>query len=239
MSDEPKIRLFVDQSLHQDAQIALDRDQSHYLTRVMRLRDGAALRAFNGRDGEWSARIDGGTKNTTELKLETLLRAPDQTPDIWLLFAPLKKDRTNFLIEKATELGVAHLMPVLTDFTNAARVNTERLQAVAREATEQCEGFHIPDIATPVTLDTALQNWPQDRHLLFCDETKLGAATALPAGPAALLIGPEGGFSPKERARLHAHRAARPISLGPKILRVETAAIAALTYWHSTQGLWR
>jgi 16S rRNA (uracil1498-N3)-methyltransferase len=162
-------------------------------------------------------------------------------PDLWLLFAPLKKARTDFLVEKAVELGAARLIPVQTDFTNADRIRQDRLQAHAVEAAEQCGGLSVPVVEDLRPLPRLLADWPAGRHLMWCDETALGAATALaalPRGPWAVLIGPEGGFSPAEQARLRGLPFVQRVSLGPRILRAETAAVAALVLWQSALGDW-
>jgi len=160
---------------------------------------------------------------------------------VWLVFAPIKKARTDFIVEKATEMGAARICPVQTDFTNAERVRRDRLQAHAIEAAEQCGGTFVPPVDDLIPLSRVLDAWPADRRMLFCDEALAGPVTALPAqpGPWAILIGPEGGFSPAERARLHALPAAHPVSLGPRILRADTAAVAALALWQSSLGDWR
>jgi 16S rRNA (uracil1498-N3)-methyltransferase len=162
-------------------------------------------------------------------------------PDLWLLFAPIKKSRTDFIVEKAAELGAARICPVQTDFTNAERVRRDRLQAHAVEAAEQCGGTFVPQVADLARLSDVLADWPEDRRLMFCDEALAGPATALPDdhAPWAILIGPEGGFSEAERARLAALPGAHAVSLGPRILRADTAAVAALTLWQSRLGDWR
>lgn len=236
-----KVRLFVEHPLHQGQTVPLERDQAHYLFGVMRLDTGDAVTLFNGRDGEWQAAVElsgkrGGVLRATEQSAP--LRMP---PDLWLLFAPIKKARTDFIVEKATELGAARICPVGTEFTNSERIRQDRLQAHAIEAAEQCGGTFVPPVAPLEKLSDLLDHWPEGRHLLFCDETAVGAASdfsALPQGPWAILIGPEGGFSPTERARLLKHPAARAVSLGPRILRADTAAVAALTLWQAHLGDW-
>jgi 16S rRNA (uracil1498-N3)-methyltransferase len=162
--------------------------------------------------------------------------------DVWLLFAPIKKERTDFIVEKATELGAAVIQPVRTEFTQSERVRTDRLQAHAVEATEQCGGTYVPEVRELVALDRVLADWPAGRRLMFCDEGLVGETAGLAGagpGPWAILIGPEGGFSEAERARLAAQPYAVPVSLGPRILRADTAAVAALTLWQATLGDWR
>ncbi len=237
----PRIRLFVDHPLGPEQTVPLTPEQAHYLSGVMRQGPGDAVLLFNGRDGEWRARVE------TLGKRRGVLRAEEQTaplrlpPDLWLLFAPIKKARTDFIVEKAAELGAARIVPVQTEFTNAERVRRDRLQAHAVEAAEQCGGTFVPEVADLHRLDALLADWPATRSLLFCDETLAGPAGALsglPAGPWAILIGPEGGFSDVERDRLRALPQAHPVSLGPRILRADTAAVAALTLWQAALGDW-
>lgn len=234
-----KIRLYVEQPLGQGQTIRLDGAQAHYLIGVMRRADGDRVRLFNGRDGEWEAELSEVRKRNCLATCQSQSAAQGAPADIWLLFAPLKKVRTDMVIEKATELGVARLQPVLTDFTNAERVRVDRLQAHVVEAAEQCGATYVPDVALPMKLSALLQGWDAARALIFCDESLAGtAAPDWPGAPAALLIGPEGGFSSDERARITAMEAAHPIALGPRILRAETAALAALTLWQSKMGDW-
>lgn len=239
-----KIRLFVTASLGADRLVELTRDQAHYLFGVMRLHPGAAVLVFNGRDGEWMAEVSEATRRGGVLTCHARTRAQSQPPDLWLAFAPVKKARTDFIAEKAAELGCRRLLPVFTRYTNSERVNTERLQAHGIEAAEQCGLLSVPEVSEPVTLGALLDGWNPDRQILFCDESGAGApaAAVLAAaepGPWAVLIGPEGGFSPEERARLAAMPCAHPVSLGPRILRADTAAVAALTIWQSVLGDWR
>ncbi|MBT8456898.1 MAG: 16S rRNA (uracil(1498)-N(3))-methyltransferase [Rhodobacteraceae bacterium] len=237
-----KIRLFVDHPLGEGQTVPLSRDQAHYLFGVMRLSVGGQVLLFNGRHGEWLATVVEAGKRAGALSCTSQTRLLQMPPDLWLLFAPIKKARTDFIVEKATEMGAARILPVQTDFTNSERIRRDRLQAHAIEAAEQCGGTYIPDVAELTRLSKLLDDWPHDRHLLFCDEALVGESFApladLPKGPWAILIGPEGGFSDAERARLHAMPQARAISLGPRILRADTAAVAALTLWQSTLGDW-
>jgi 16S rRNA (uracil1498-N3)-methyltransferase len=162
-------------------------------------------------------------------------------PDLWLIFAPIKKARTDFIVEKAAEMGAAKIMPVQTDFTNSDRIRQDRLQAHALEAAEQCGGTFVPEVTDLAKLDRLLADWPEDRQLMFCDEAEVGAAKTLGEagpGPWAILIGPEGGFSEAERKRLHAMPQAHVVSLGPRILRADTAAVAAMTVWQQALGDW-
>lgn len=236
-----KIRLFVDHPLGASQSVPLDRDQAHYLFGVMRQEEGDLVALFNGRDGEWTASITKAGKRGGEVTCVEQSKPLQLPPDIWLLFAPIKKARTDFIVEKATEMGAARIIPVQTDFTNSERIRQDRLQAHAVEAAEQCGGTYVPEVLDLAKLDRLLADWPEDRHLLFCDEAKVGEALTtqdLPKGPWAILIGPEGGFSEAERTRLHGKSFAHPISLGPRILRADTAAVAAMTLWQEHLGDW-
>jgi len=243
MSDcAPKIRLHIDAPLAEGAEIGLS-GQAHYLTGVMRQGIGDRVALFNGRDGEWRARITEAGKRRVTVQVESQTAPQGAPPDLWLCFAPIKKARTDFIVEKATELGCARILPVLTRFTNAERVRTDRLRAHCIEAAEQCGGTYVPDLAEPVKLTTLLDDWPADRRLMFCDESRI-AAPVLPAlrgaasGPWAILIGPEGGFAPDEAERLRALPGVLPVTLGPRILRADTAAAAAITAWQAVLGDW-
>jgi len=243
MSDRPKIRLHVDHPLGSGQTVDLSRDQANYLFNVMRLGPGAELALFNGRDGEWRAVVAEAGKRGGRLSCVAQTAPLVLPPDLWLLFAPIKKARTDFIVEKATELGVARIVPVQTEFTNAERIRQDRLQAHAVEAAEQCGGTFVPEVADLHRLDAVLAGWPVDRRLIFADEGLVGAAQTLAAAPAAgkwaILIGPEGGFSEAERRRLHALPFVTAISLGPRILRADTAAVAALALFQATLGDWR
>lgn len=239
---DAKIRLYVDQPLGPGQVIALNEAQANYLFAVMRLPPGAAVLAFNGRDGEWRSVVveAGKRKGLLVCDVQTApLRLP---PDLWLLFAPIKKARTGFIVEKATELGAARILPVQTRFTSSERMRRDKLQAHAIEAAEQCGGTFVPEVAELISLDKLLAGWPPDRQILWCNEHLAGVAEALPKtgtpGPWAILIGPEGGFSPEEQARLAAMPCVTEASLGPRILRADTAAVAALTLWQSLLGDW-
>lgn len=225
--------------------LPLTRDQAHYLFGVMRQSTGDPVLVFNGRDGEWLAEVAQAGKRAGVLRLLRQTRALQMPPDLWLVFAPIKKDRTDFIVEKAAEMGAARIVPVQTAFTNSGRVNRDRLQAHAVEAAEQCGGTFVPEVAELTRLNDLLSDWPEDRQIMFCDETLSGdpapAASVLAAagtGPWAILIGPEGGFSDDERARLHGMERAYPVSLGPRILRADTAAVAALALWQDRLGDW-
>lgn len=238
---DAKIRLYVDQPLAPGQAVALSQDQAHYLTGVMRLTEGAAILLFNGRDGEWRATLAQAGKRNALAVCDTQTRPLHLPPDLWLLFAPIKKARTDFIVEKAVELGAARILPVQTRHTNAERIRQDRLQAHATEAAEQCGATYVPEVTDLQHLDKLLAKWPEDRRLYWCDETTLGQpATVTPTtGPAAILIGPEGGFSADEAAKLRARPNVTPLSLGPRILRADTAAVAALTLWQAACGDWR
>ena len=237
-----KIRLFIDHPLAGGQVAALNPDQAHYLTGVMRLAAGAVIAVFNGRDGEWSARLATTAKRAATLEILDRTAPQRNPPDLWLIFAPIKKARTDFIVEKAAELGAARILPVQTDFTNAERIRQDRLQAHAVEAAEQCGGTFVPEVAALQPLARLLDGWDGTRRILWADEAAAGPAESLsdlPPGPWAVLIGPEGGFSPAERDRLRALPFVRRISLGPRILRADTAAVAALTLWQAAAGDWK
>ncbi len=237
-----KIRLYLEHPLGEGQTLPLSQPQAHYLFGVMRLGPGDGVRVFNGRDGEWRAVVAEAGKRAGVLLCEAQTAPQRNPPDLWLIFAPIKKARTDFIVEKAAEMGAARILPVQTDFTNSERIRQDRLQAHAVEAAEQCGGTFVPEVANLTRLDRLLADWPEDRRLMFCDETLVGTAPALPGGlggvPWAVLIGPEGGFSQAERARLRALPQAHAISLGPRILRADTAAVAALTLWQLSCGDW-
>lgn len=237
----PKVRLHLDQPLASGQPLELTREQSNYLFAVMRLEIGARLYVFNGRDGEWIAEVDSASKRSGSLVAVEQSRPLQLPPDLWLLFAPIKKARTDFIVEKAVELGAARICPVQTEFTNAERIRQDKLQAHAIEAAEQCGGTYVPEVEDIRPLAKVLASWPADRQILWCDESRLGPAQALaglPAGPWAILIGPEGGFSELERQRLSALSFVHAVGLGPRILRADTAAVAAITLWQSSLGDW-
>lgn len=236
-----KVRLYVDQPLGEGQMVPLSREQAHYLFGVMRLQAGAVLSLFNGRDGEWDGEVIEAGKRGGVLACRAQTRTLQLPPDLWLLFAPIKKARTDFIVEKATEMGAARIVPVVTDFTNSERVRVDRLQAHAVEAAEQCGGTFVPEVAEPLKLERVLADWPEERHLMFCDEALVGAGQVLGAagkGPWAILIGPEGGFSDAERVKLRGLPFAHAVSLGPRILRADTAAVAAMTIWQQALGDW-
>ncbi len=237
-------RLFVDADLSAGAEVAADSDQANYLLNVLRRKGGDTILLFNGRDGEWRARIAAARKRTCVLIAEEQVRAQTPLPDLHYLYAPLKHARLDYMVQKAVEMGAGRLRPVMTELTQVGRVNTRRMRANAIEAAEQCGILAIPEIDAPRKLADALAEWDGSRRLVFCDE---GAPSANPAaalqrlarGPAALLIGPEGGFSEAERRDLLARPYVTALSLGPRILRADTAAVAALALVQTFIGDWR
>ena len=237
-----KIRLYVEQPLGQGQSVPLTRDQAHYLFGVMRLSVGGVVALFNGTDGEWLAEVSEAGKRGGAMICVEQTKPLQLPPDLWFLFAPIKKARTDFIVEKAAEMGAARILPVQTEFTNSERIRQDRLQAHAVEAAEQCGGTFVPEVADLQRLDRVLDTWPEDRQLMFCNEAEVGSALRLAANEKgrawAILIGPEGGFSEKERARLSALPYAHVVSLGPRILRADTAAVAALTMWQQALGDW-
>ncbi|WP_027256479.1 16S rRNA (uracil(1498)-N(3))-methyltransferase [Leisingera aquimarina] len=237
-----KIRLYVEHPLGAGQSVPLDRDQAHYLFGVMRQAAGAHVALFNGQDGEWLAEIAEAGKRGGTLLCQEQTKPLQMPPDLWLMFAPIKKARTDFIVEKAAEMGAARILPVQTEFTNSERIRQDRLQAHAVEAAEQCGGTYVPEVAELQKLSRLLDQWPEDRQLMFCDEAEAGnvqlAAETQKDVPWAILIGPEGGFSETERKRLHALPQSHVVSLGPRILRADTAAVAAMTLWQHTLGDW-
>ena len=226
----------------------LTEPQAHYLFGVMRLAAGAVVSLFNGTDGEWRARVLRAAKRGGDLTCEAQTAPQIDPPDLWLMFAPLKKARTDFIVEKAVELGAARIMPVQTEFTSSDRIRPDKQQLHAIEAAEQCGATFVPPVAELAPLARLLSAWDPRRRILWADESLAGpgaatlsalAAQAQGPGPWAILIGPEGGFSPAEVARLRAAPFVVPVSLGPRILRAETAALAALVLWQSALGDWR
>ncbi len=220
----------------------LPREQAHYLTGVLRLQPGDPVAVFNGRDGEWLAHLSDVTKKGASLRLERLVSAVKPPPDIDYCFAPLKHARLDYVVQKAAELGARRLRPVITQRTIAERVNMDRMRANVIEAAEQCNLVFVPEVHEPVKLPKLLAEWEQGRALVYCDET---AATANPLAalqglepPAAVLIGPEGGFTGEERRLLAAQPFVTAISLGPRIMRADTAAVAALTLLQASLGDW-
>lgn len=236
-------RLFVDADLAAGGRVELEPAQAHYLTAVLRLKLGARLLVFNGRDGEWVATLSETHKRGGALTIESQVRPQESGPDVDYLFAPLKRSRLDYMVQKATEMGVARLRPVITERTIAERVNSERMQANVVEAAEQCGVLRVPAVQAPVRLDDVLDTWDASRRIVFCDEHKendpIATLQKLEPGPLAVLVGPEGGFSPRERERLIGKSFVTPLSLGPRIMRADTAAVAVLALVNATLGDWR
>lgn len=237
-----KIRLYIDHPMALGQAVPLEASQAHYLSTVMRLRVGDHISVFNGSQGEWSASIAEISKRGGTIHVVEQIAPQRDPPDLVLLFAPIKKARTDFIVEKAAELGVARIIPVQTDFTNSERIRQDRLQAHATEAAEQCGGTYVPRVEELTPLSRLLNEWDGERRILWADESLTSAvqtASELSSGPWAILIGPEGGFSPAERSQLAALSFVTPISLGPRILRADTAAVAAITLWQTVLGDWK
>lgn len=251
----PEPRLMIDDALAAGAEIALEEGQARHVGTVLRLDAGDAVRVFNPRDGEWRARVSSKSKRGMSVRVDEKLRDARATPDLDLLFAPVKRHATDLIVEKATELGVRRICPVITQRTIAETVRVDRLSTIAREAAEQTERFDAPEILEAVSLARALDGWDAQRPLIYADEAGddetsawggergrgaplLGALSARPA-KLALLIGPEGGFTPEERRMLRGLAYVIPVSLGPRILRAETAVIAALSVIQAAWGDWR
>ena len=233
-------RLFIDRPLSEGMALVLDGPQANYLANVMRLKPGDPARLFDNRTGEWLAEVTDAGKRSIALRLTTKLREREAVPDLWLLFAPIKKGPIDWLVEKATELGAARLQPVITHRTIVERTNIERLRAHTIEAAEQCDRTALPELAEPLKLAALLKDWDAARMLIFADESGGAPLTQIAKpGPAAILIGPEGGFTPQERELIRATPGAVGVSLGPRILRAETAAAAAIAAWMTIAGDWR
>lgn len=243
-ADSGTVRLYVPDALDAGAVVASGEGDAHYLTRVMRLKPGAPVRLFNGRDGEWAARLTQAAKRRVELTVAARLRVQAAEPAVALAFAPIRKTRLDFLIEKAVELGVSALHPVVTERTQAPRPRRDRLEARIKEAAEQCERLTLPALADPAPLAAFLDAWPAERPLYACLEA--GAARALAealasretkdVSPPGFVTGPEGGFSPRELALLRERPFVTPVGLGPRVLRAETAALVALAVWQGVRG---
>ncbi len=237
-------RLFVEAELGPGTEVVCAPGQANYLLNVMRLQAGAPVRVFNARNGEWLAEIAVAKRGECTLEARERLRVQDTPPDIEYLFAPLKKARLDYMVQKATEMGVAALRPVMTAYTVAERVKLERMRANAIEAAEQCNILWVPEIAKPQPLRGLLDDWPMERRLIFCDEaapvaSPIAALSSVQHGPLAVLVGPEGGFSADERAILRKAEFTVPISLGPRVMRADTAAVAALALVNAVLGDWR
>ena len=235
-------RLHLEASLSAGGEIILSREQGHYLTGVLRLSSGDVVRAFNGRDGEWLAYLATVSKKSVSLRCERRVAEAKLPPDIDYIFAPLKHARLDYVVQKATELGARRLRPVMTSRTVAERVNLERMRANVVEASEQCNLVHVPEVLEPENLEKILATWEKGRSLIYCDETMVDhnpfeSLKALRT-PTAVLVGPEGGFTEEEKAMLKSQTFVIPISLGPRIMRADTAAIAALTLVQALAGDW-
>ncbi|HEY8245750.1 MAG TPA: 16S rRNA (uracil(1498)-N(3))-methyltransferase [Hyphomicrobium sp.] len=242
--DFHNVRLFVEPPLAAGTAVACTPEQANYLLNVLRLGAGAEILVFNGRDGEWRARLAEVGKRRCTLACVAQTRPQQAGPDVHYLFAPLKHARLDYMVQKATEMGVAHLQPVLTRRTIAARVNLERMRANAIEAAEQCGVLRVPTVGEPLKLDALLSALDPKRRLIFCDEgadvaSPLATLADIGSGPLAVLIGPEGGFDAAERELLREHPCALAISLGPRIMRADTAAVAALALVNAALGDWR
>lgn len=232
-------RLFVREPLAEGTRVELDANQANYLGNVLRMSEGAELLLFDGKSGEWLARISETAKKRMALRVERRTRETESIPDLWLAFAPVKRSQTDWLVEKASELGIAKLIPVITQRTIVERVRLDRLEMIAIEAAEQCGRTLLPEITEPKPLAVLLSEHA-DRALYFADESGGGpAAEAFRPGPATILTGPEGGFTDDERAQVRAAPGTVPISLGPRILRAETAALASIAAYMAVAGDWR
>ena len=237
-------RLYTEQPLAADLEVTLEKAQSHYLGNVMRLKPEDQVRLFNGKDGEWVCTVRSLSKRGGTLRAERQTRAQSTPADIQYYFAPLKHARLDYMVQKASELGATLLQPVLTERTNVARVKLERMRANAIEAAEQCNLLNMPEVCEPIRFNALLDGWDPERRLIFCDEaaevaSPLAVLQALSPGPAAVLIGPEGGFSPNERQTLLGLPFVVAISLGPRVMRADTAGTAALALVQSVLGDWR
>jgi 16S rRNA (uracil1498-N3)-methyltransferase len=240
-------RLFVNHDLGPGTTVTLDKPQAHYLVNVMRRRPGDAVILFNGRDGAWRAELKTADRKHTELEPVEQIAPQPEHPDLWYLFAPLKTGRLDYMVQKAVEMGVGHIQPVKTQHTQFPKLNTDKLAANIIEAAEQCEVLAVPELHPITPLETLIANWATDhpgRQIIFADESEASGSPrevfeALAGQPLALLIGPEGGFSEDERRLLHGSEFVHPVSLGPRILRADTAAVAALGALQSIIGDWR
>ena len=242
----PGIRLYVEAPLAAGQTVMLTAEQSHYLKHVMRTAVGAAVKLFNGRDGEWLATVDSLARKDAALTATALTRRQRPEPDLWLCFAPIKKARIDFVAQKASEMGVSALQPVMTRYTQVARVNEARLRANAIEAAEQCARLTVPAVFPPRRLDALIGDWPANRHILLLDETQTGVPIVdtlrrrsdARGRPWAVFVGPEGGYAPGELDLLRRLPNVTPVGLGGRLLRADTAAVAALACWQAVLGDW-
>ncbi len=242
--NKAKIRIWTEALLHEGSVATLSEDQSHYLCNVMRLKNGTEILCFNAENGEYRTQIVEINKRQTLVKVLEQVRKAVQTPDLWLLFSPIKKDRMDFLIEKSVELGVKKLVPVITQYGITDKLRSERVVLQMIEASQQCERLDIPELSQPQKLEEILNNWDISRKLFFMDERRDGKSCAEVFSEnngekAAILIGPEGGFSEREAELLYSKPFVIPVSLGPRILRAETAAVSALSVWQAVSGDWK
>lgn len=240
---QTSVRLYVDEPLGEGAVVTCNRSQANYLRNVMRLSAGDEILIFDGQSGEWRASLQIEGRNDCRLRVGALVRPQESGPDLHYLFAPLKRARLDYMVQKAVELGVAALRPVTTRRTEVSRINLDRLHANVIEAAEQCGVLRIPTIGEPVALDKLIDQWDSERHIFYCDETAdvaspLEVLQAQKNGPVAVLIGPEGGFDPDERDRLRKLPYVTPLSLGPRVMRADTAAVAALALVNAVLGDW-
>ncbi|MDA7947316.1 MAG: 16S rRNA (uracil(1498)-N(3))-methyltransferase [Hyphomicrobiaceae bacterium] len=238
------IRLYVDEVPGPDREIDCTRAQVNYLVNVMRLKSGADILIFDGRSGEWRAELIVEARGKSRLRVAERVRQQQEGPDIEYLFAPLKRARLDYMVQKATELGVAVLQPVVTQHTAVQRVNVERMRANVIEAAEQCGVLNVPDVRVPLSFDKLLDGWDASRRIIYCDEdapvaSPLDVLSRLERAPLAVLIGPEGGFESRERDRLRSLEFVTPISLGPRVMRADTAAVAALSLVNAVLGDWQ
>lgn len=238
----PRTRLYIKQDFSPGVVHLVDGSQGHYLVNVLRIKLGEYISLFNGREGEWLAEITKIGKGKAMITLREKLADQTSVPDLWYLFAPVKKARLDYMMQKATELGVSLIRPILTKHTNLERLKRDKLIANLIEAAEQCGRMSVPELDEMISLEELLKKWPEDRTLIFCDEA--GEAKQLKdiersADKWAILIGPEGGFSEEERTMIRNHKNTEAVTLGPRILRADTAAVAALTLWQSYLGDWQ
>jgi 16S rRNA (uracil1498-N3)-methyltransferase len=238
------IRIYVEGPLEAGLDIACTRAQANYHLNIMHLGDGAEILIFDGSNGEWRASLTRNKRNDCALHILEQVRPQKDGPDVHYLFAPLKGERLDFMVQKATELGVAALCPVLTRRTDVQRVKLERIRSHVIEAAEQCGVLRIPHVCEPVSLDTLLEGWDPARRIVYCDEeapvtSPLEALRTLEPGPLAVLTGPEGGFDAEERTRLRGLSCVTPISLGPRVMRADTSSVAALSLVNAVLGDWR
>ncbi len=239
---KPRTRVYINENLCALTTFLVDGNQGHYLVNVLRINEGEYVAVFNGRDGEWLGEITKVGKGKAKITIEKKVGIQQEEKDIWYLYAPVKKARVDYMMQKVTELGVSRICPVVTKRTNLDRIKPEKIIANVIEASEQSGRMTIPEIDVMTSLEERLENWPEDRLLIFCDEA--GDAVAMDEIGAdykksAILIGPEGGFTEEERQMIRAHKNSIAISLGPRVLRADTAAVAALSLWQTFHGDWQ